>query len=61
MDPRDFASISYFGTRGAKLTSEHSVFELNKRETDCFVESQALAMTGVSTSEEIDIAEEIAR
>ena len=45
MDPGEFGGISYFGTRAAKQTSEHLVFELKNREADCAlwsVESQAL-------------------
>ena len=38
MDPDDFGSISYFGTRGAKKTSEHLVFELDNRGADCSAE-----------------------
>ena len=46
MDSGDFVSISYFGTRGAKQTSEHSVFEwATARRTALWsVESKALAM-----------------
>ena len=32
MDSGDFRGISYFGTRAAKQTSEHLVFELHNRE-----------------------------
>ena len=31
MDPGDFGSVSYFGTRDEKQTREHLVFELERR------------------------------